>query len=89
MTIGIPVNEFNEMKDLEVMTFRRSVLKVCQDSVEERTRNGKHSLALYTYPPDVESSAKLPPHLEEKLQKASKSCLLTVSGSISVKSNKN
>jgi hypothetical protein len=23
MTIGVPINEFNEMKDLEVMTFRR------------------------------------------------------------------
>jgi len=72
MTIGIPVNEFNEMKDLEVMTFRRSILKVCQDSAEERSRNGKHSLALYTYPPDVESSAKLPPHLDEILKRKSK-----------------
>ncbi|KAH3824205.1 hypothetical protein DPMN_126036 [Dreissena polymorpha] len=66
--IGISVNEFNEMKDLEVMTFRRNILKICQEAFEERRRDGKHSLALYLYPPDVESSAKLPSHLEEKLQ---------------------
>ncbi|XP_045163414.2 phosphatidylinositol 4,5-bisphosphate 3-kinase catalytic subunit alpha isoform-like [Mercenaria mercenaria] len=72
MTVGIPVNEFNEMKELEVMTFRRNILKVCKEAVEDRKRNGKHSLALYTYPPDVESSAKLPSHLEQKLQQTNK-----------------
>ncbi|KAL4221541.1 Phosphatidylinositol 4 [Mactra antiquata] len=72
MTVGIPVNEFNEMKDMEVMTFRRNILKVCKESVDDRRRNGKHSLALYTYPPDVESSAKLPSHLDELLQKQGK-----------------
>ena len=78
MTVGIPVNEFNEMKELEVMTFRRNILKVCKEAVEDRKRNGKHSLALYTYPPDVESSAKLPSHLEEKLQQTSTLIVLIV-----------
>ena len=69
MTVGIPLTEFNEVKDLEFMTFRRNILQVCKESDEHRKQSGKHSLALYTYPPDVESSAKLPEHLEEKLQK--------------------
>ncbi|XP_052760292.1 phosphatidylinositol 4,5-bisphosphate 3-kinase catalytic subunit alpha isoform-like isoform X2 [Mya arenaria] len=78
MAIGIPMNEFNEMKELEVMTFRRNILTVCQNAVEDRRRNGKHSLALYTYPPDVENSAKLPSHLEEKLQTDNKNFLMCV-----------
>ena len=28
MLIGVPINEFNENKDLEVMTFRRNILQV-------------------------------------------------------------
>lgn len=78
MTVGIPVNEFNEMKDLEVMTFRRNILNVCKEAVEDRKRSGKHSLALYTYPPDIESSAKLPSHLEEKLQQQNKHILVCI-----------
>ena len=74
MTVGIPVNEFNEVKDLEFMTFRRNILQVCKDADDHRRQSGKHSLALYTYPPDVESSAKLPEHLEEKLLKFGKLC---------------
>ncbi|WAR15387.1 PK3CA-like protein [Mya arenaria] len=64
--------------ELEVMTFRRNILTVCQNAVEDRRRNGKHSLALYTYPPDVENSAKLPSHLEEKLQTDNKNFLMCV-----------
>ena len=76
--MGIPVNEFNEVKDLEFMTFRRNILQVCKDADDHRRQSGKHSLALYTYPPDVESSAKLPEHLEEKLLKFGKLCSLNL-----------
>lgn len=76
MTVGIPLTEFNEVKDLEFMTFRRNILQVCKEADEHRKQSGKHSLALYTYPPDVESSAKLPEHLEEKLQKPDRDTLL-------------
>nr|QED42021.1 phosphatidylinositol-4,5-bisphosphate 3-kinase catalytic subunit alpha [Tegillarca granosa] len=69
LTISIPVNEFNEMKDLEVVTFRRNILEVCKEAVNERELKGASSLAMYAYPPDVESSHKLPKHLAEKLSK--------------------
>jgi phosphatidylinositol-4,5-bisphosphate 3-kinase len=72
MTIGVPINEFNEMKDFEVMTFRRNILDVCKSSIEERQRGGKASEALYTYPPDLESSPILPSHLRDKIREMSK-----------------
>lgn len=67
MIIGFPINEFNEMNDLELMTFRRNILKVCQESVKARENRNIHSLALYVFPPDLESNVALPPHLLEKL----------------------
>ena len=67
LAIGRHVNEFNDMKDLEVMTFRRNILNVCRQAVEERDKNGPHSQALYAYPPDIESRADLPTHLKEKV----------------------
>ena len=63
----MPVNEFNEMKDLEVMTFRRNILCVCKDVVEDREKGGAHARALYVYPPNIESTGEVPPHLKEKL----------------------
>ena len=70
--MGRHVNEFNDMKDLEVMTFRRNMLTVCKEAVEERDVNGPHSQALYAYPPDVESLPDLPSHLKEKLAQGKK-----------------
>ena len=69
MTIGIPTSDFDEMKDLEVMTFRRTALDVCRDSLEQRQMTSKQSAALYAYPPDLESCMDLPPHLKKKLEK--------------------
>lgn len=69
MLIGMPVNELNESKDLEVITFRRNILKVCKDFVDQRDGGGAHMRALYAYSPEIESSSKLPPHLYEKLRK--------------------
>ncbi|XP_060062464.1 phosphatidylinositol 4,5-bisphosphate 3-kinase catalytic subunit alpha isoform-like [Ylistrum balloti] len=67
MTIGIPTNDFNEMKDLEIVTFRRNILDVCKESVDLRESAGKESLAMYAYPPNVESTSNLPKHLQDKL----------------------
>ena len=63
----MPVNEFNEVKDLEVMTFRRNMLSVCLKSVEERSSHGLHGQARYVYPPDIHSSSELPPHIKERV----------------------
>ena len=62
------MNEFNEMKDLEVMTFRRNILEVCKKSVEERNSHGPHGQARYVYPPDIHSSSELPPHIRQRVE---------------------
>ncbi|OCT80750.1 hypothetical protein XELAEV_18027564mg [Xenopus laevis] len=67
--IGMPVCEFDMVKDSEVQDFRKNVLNVCKDSVELRDANGPISRALYVYPPNVESSSELPKHIESKLDK--------------------
>lgn len=70
--IGMPVCEFDLVKDPEVQDFRRNILNVCKDSVELRDANGPHSRALYVYPPNVESSPELPKHIFGKLDKGRK-----------------
>lgn len=67
--IGMPVCEFDLVKDPEVQDFRRNILNVCKDSVELRDVGGPHSRALYVYPPNVESTLELPKHIYGKLDK--------------------
>ncbi|KAM7366663.1 hypothetical protein PAMP_016079 [Pampus punctatissimus] len=67
--IGMPVCEFEMLKDAEVQDFRRSILSVCREAMEEREGGGAHSQALYVYPPNVESSPQLPQHIYSKLDK--------------------
>ncbi|XP_034065898.1 phosphatidylinositol 4,5-bisphosphate 3-kinase catalytic subunit alpha isoform-like isoform X2 [Gymnodraco acuticeps] len=67
--IGMPVCEFDLVKDPEVQDFRRNILNVCKDSVEMRDASGPHSRALYVYPPNIESTQELPKHIESKLDK--------------------
>lgn len=65
----MPICEFELVKDSEVQDFRRSILSVCREAMEEREGGGAHSQALYVYPPNVESSPDLPPHIYSKLDK--------------------
>lgn len=67
--IGMPVCEFEMLKDPEVQDFRRSILSVCREAMEEREGGGANSQALYVYPPNVESSPQLPQHIYSKLDK--------------------
>ncbi|KAI7793942.1 hypothetical protein IRJ41_011090 [Triplophysa rosa] len=67
--IGMPICEFELLKDPEVQDFRRNILSVCREAVEEREGGGAHTQALYVYPPNVESSADLPQHIYSKLDK--------------------
>lgn len=69
----MPVCEFEMMKDPEVQDFRRSILSVCREAMEEREGGGAHSQALYVYPPNVESSPHLPQHIYSKLDKGAQS----------------
>lgn len=65
----MPVCEFDMVKDPEVQDFRRNILNVCKEAVDLRDANAPHSRALYVYPPNVESSAELPKHIYNKLDK--------------------
>lgn len=65
----MPICEFDLVKDSEVQDFRRNILNVCKEAVDLRDSNGSHSRALYVYPPNVESSAELPRHIYNKLDK--------------------
>ncbi|XP_007440306.1 phosphatidylinositol 4,5-bisphosphate 3-kinase catalytic subunit alpha isoform-like isoform X1 [Python bivittatus] len=67
--IGMPICEFELVKDPEVQEFRRNILSVCREAVETRGSSGPQSQALYVYPPNVESSSELPKHLYSKLDK--------------------
>lgn len=67
--IGMPICEFDLVKDPEVQDFRRNILNVCKEAVDLRDCNGPHSRALYVYPPNVESSPELPRHIYNKLDK--------------------
>ncbi|XP_042327271.1 phosphatidylinositol 4,5-bisphosphate 3-kinase catalytic subunit alpha isoform-like isoform X1 [Sceloporus undulatus] len=67
--IGMPICEFELVKDPEVQEFRRNILSVCREAVETRGSAGPQSQALYVYPPNVESSPELPKHVYSKLDK--------------------
>ncbi|MEQ2177220.1 Phosphatidylinositol 4,5-bisphosphate 3-kinase catalytic subunit alpha isoform [Goodea atripinnis] len=67
--IGMPICEFDLVKDSEVQDFRKNILNVCKEAVDLRDTNGPHTRALYVYPPNVESSAELPRHIYNKLDK--------------------
>uniref|UniRef100_A0A5F8GEL2 Phosphatidylinositol 4,5-bisphosphate 3-kinase catalytic subunit alpha isoform n=1 Tax=Monodelphis domestica TaxID=13616 RepID=A0A5F8GEL2_MONDO len=67
--IGMPVCEFDMVKDPEVQDFRRNILNVCKEAVDLRDVHAPHSRALYVYPPNVESSPELPKHIYNKLDK--------------------
>lgn len=74
----MPICEFDLVKDSEVQDFRRNILNVCKEAVDLRDSNGPHSRALYVYPPNVESSAELPRHIYNKLDKGKRVWGVTV-----------
>ena len=65
----MPINDFNESEDLEVITFRRTMILHCKELIEERISQGPPGHALYIYPPDIHSSPDLPPHIKEDVDK--------------------
>jgi len=81
--LGMSVNDFNESKDLEVMTFRRNAMTCCKRFIDERESSGPAGLAMSIYPPDVHSSAQLPPHIMRKIQKGNRVVFVDISVVIS------
>jgi len=66
--MNLSMNEFNDIKQLDVMTFRREILDVCQDAICLREDSAQQTgLSLYRYPPNIESSPHLPRHVAEAL----------------------
>jgi len=63
------VNDFDENKDLEMMTFRRSIMLTCKNIIDERESKGPPGNALYIYPPDIHSTPHLPPHIKDAIDK--------------------
>jgi len=61
--MGISVNEMDDIKQLEVVTFRRRILDVCSAALDQRNQN----LPLYHFPPNLESSLDPPEHVKQVL----------------------
>ncbi|PIK49264.1 putative phosphatidylinositol 4,5-bisphosphate 3-kinase catalytic subunit alpha isoform [Apostichopus japonicus] len=80
--IGISVNEFDQLKDPEVIDFRRNVLSMCKTVVEDREARGKMEHAVYVYPPNLEVSEELPKHVFQRLDKGNIYLLVWVISSV-------
>ncbi|CAB4057051.1 PIK3CA_B_D [Lepeophtheirus salmonis] len=50
IALGIPLHEFDEMKDPEVMEFRRELFEVTSRAVSQRNEKGKESQAFLCIP---------------------------------------
>lgn len=61
--------EFDNIKDAEVIDFRRNILAVCKEAVDTRDSGSEECRASYVYPPEIETSEDLPSNLERKLDK--------------------
>lgn len=68
-TIGVPVNEFQEIKsqNLEVMTFQRNMMSICKDIVQDR-ESLPTSRAKYAYSSDIVTSLELPQAIRQRIQ---------------------
>lgn len=69
--MGLSLNEFNDIKQLEVITFRRCILDICQAAVAERGVEVEGELpriALYKYPPNIASKPEPPEHVRQALR---------------------
>jgi hypothetical protein len=71
MLIGKGLFEFTTMErdNVEVKEFRRNMLDICSSEVKERNSSPDKRL-LYTFPPVLETSSELPPHIRERLNQS-------------------
>jgi phosphatidylinositol-4,5-bisphosphate 3-kinase len=72
MLIGKGLFEFTAMEkdNVEVKEFRRNMLDICSSEVRDRNSSSDKHL-LYTFPPVLETSWELPPHIKEHLDQSS------------------
>ena len=67
--LGIHIQEFDEIKDAEVIECRRDVFRFILECYNERNCREAESQALYKFPPEIENSPYLPSSMETKLDK--------------------
>ena len=66
--IGLPVSDFDRIKNLEVEEFRRNISGLCKNWVMQRNDlDDPHLIIFQSFPPRLESSARLPLHTAENL----------------------
>ncbi len=69
--LGIHIQEFDEIKEAEVIECRRDMFRFVLDCYTERNSRGAESQAIYKFPPEIENSPQLPSSMEDKLEKGS------------------
>ena len=67
MALGVSVQEFDEIKEDEIIGFRRDIFVFVKECFQNRTESGPECQALYQYPPEIENTSVLPPALRAKL----------------------
>lgn len=76
------LNELDVIKHLEVVTFRRRILDVCEEAIKDRGGSDVdyNRLALYKYPPNIESSPDPPYHVRKAISdcKGVQLCMLSL-----------
>ncbi|QQP35716.1 Uncharacterized protein FKW44_024011, partial [Caligus rogercresseyi] len=68
IALGIPLHEFDEMKDPEVLEFRRELFEVTSEAVATRTRKGRRARPFTPFH-RIENESRLPSMMESKLEK--------------------
>lgn len=70
----MPLAEFDEMKDLQLLEFRRDMVTICKKAILLREEIGD---PLYVFPPHVESTTALPENILHKLDEGKRTVHIT------------
>eukprot|EP00093_Oithona_nana_P011343 11343.XXX_552124_548884_1 [CDS] Oithona nana genome sequencing. len=66
---GIHTHDFDEIKDAEVIEYRRDIFHFAAKCFQTRNNDGCKSQALYKFPPEIEDQPQLPTAMNAKLEK--------------------
>ena len=66
---GIHTHDFDEIKDAEVIEYRRDIFHFAAKCFQTRNNDGCKSQALYKFPPEIEDQPQLPKAMGAKLEK--------------------
>ena len=68
-SLGVHTHDFDEIKDPEVIEYRRDIFHFAAKCFHQRNIDGCKSQALYKFPPEIEDRPHLPAAMEAKLEK--------------------